>query len=377
MVPITYRCWVEVSRRQLAENFHALRAAVGAGVEVMPVVKADAYRHGAVEVARVLAHEGARWLAVSNVEEGVTLRQGGVTTEILVMGDFLPFERPGLIDFDLTPAIHSLAQLTDYDRMARAVGRTLPYHLKLDTGMGRLGLLPDAARIIETVQACTHARIDGLMTHFASAGNYQSSQTPDQVAQFRKIEAALAAAGISPRCVHLSSTMPVAYGRREAWGNMVRPGHAIYGYVSPALGGDAPPPVLEVRPALSWKARILEVKELPEGALVGYGGMFRCERPSRIAVLAVGYADGMNHRLSGKGRVIASGKLAPIAGAVSMDLTSIDITDCGPLAPGDAVTLLGREGGVSLDARQIARMAGTISYGVLCGIGQRVKRVYL
>lgn len=375
MVPITYRCWVEVSRRQLAENFHAIRTAVGPGVEVMPVVKADAYRHGAVEVARVLAHEGARWLAVSNVEEGVTLRQGGVTTQILVMGDFLPFERPGLIDYDLTPAIHSLAQLADYDRMARAVGRVLPFHLKIDTGMGRLGLLPDTARVIETIRSCTHARFDGLMTHFASAANFESQQTPDQISAYDRLAAALEGAGLSPRWRHLSSTIPVAYGHREAWGNMVRPGHAIYGYVSPARG-TAPAPALAVRPALNWKARILEVKDLPEGALVGYGGMFRCERPSKIAVLAVGYADGMNHRLSAKGKVIAAGKLAPIAGAISMDLTSIDVTDCPPLAPGDAVTLLGHEGNVSLNAQQVARMAGTISYGVLCGIGQRVKRVY-
>ncbi len=342
----------------------------------MPVVKADAYRHGAVEVARVLAHEGARWLAVSNVEEGVTLRQGGVTTEILVIGDFLPFERPGLIDFDLTPAIHSLAQLADYDRMASAVGRILPFHLKIDTGMGRLGLLSKPAFVVESIRACTHLRFDGLMTHFASAANFESDQTHRQIAEYDRLLAALTGAGIAPRWRHLSSTIPIAYGHREAWGNMVRPGHAIYGYVSPARGM-APAPALEVRPALSWKTRILEVKDLPAGALVGYGGMFRCERPSRVAVLAVGYADGMNHRLSSKGKVIAGGKLAPIAGAVSMDLTSIDVTDCLPLAPGDAVTLLGHEGSVSLDAQQIARMAGTISYGVLCGIGQRVKRVYL
>jgi alanine racemase len=237
-------------------------------------------------------------------------------------------------------------------------------------------LLPDAERIAGTVAGCAHVRLDGLMTHFASAANYQSGQTPEQITEYQRVLSALTAAGISPRCCHLSSTIPVAYGRREAWGNMVRPGHAIYGYISPARG-NAPAPVLEVRPALNWKARILEVKDLPEGALVGYGGMFRCERPSRIAVLAVGYADGMNHRLSAKGKVIAAGRLTPIAGAISMDLTSIDVTECPPLAPGDAVTLLGREGSVSLDAQQIARTAGTISYGVLCGIGQRVKRVYL
>lgn len=376
MVPITYRCWVEVSRRQLASNFHAIRSAVGPGVEVMPVVKADAYRHGAAEVARVLTQEGANWLAVSNVEEGVQLRQAGITQHILIMGDFLNFERPALIDYELTPVIQSLSQLRDFDRIAAAFGRPLGYHLAVDSGMSRLGTREPADRIVETILECTYARIEGLMTHFASASNYSSPQTADQIRCFRLVQESLTRARIEPRYTHLSSTIPIAYGRREALGNMVRPGHAIYGYVSPARG-DAPPPVLAVQPAMNWKARILEIKELPVGALVGYGGMFRCERPTRMAVLAVGYADGMPHRLSNKGKVIAAGRLVPILGAISMDLTTIDVTDCPPLSPGDAVTLLGREGTVSMDAQQIARTAGTISYSVLCGIGQRVKRVYV
>lgn len=375
MTPITYRCWVEVSRRQIADNFHAVRSAVGTGVTVMPVVKADAYRHGAVEVARTLCAEDARWLAVSNVEEGVTLRQGGITARILIMGDFLTFERPALIDYELTPVIHDLAQLRDFDRMSAALERPLSYHLALDTGMGRLGLLEHADRVVEAIQFARHARLEGLMTHFASSGNYTSPQTGQQVCRFREVQQALAAAGIHPEYTHLSSTIPIAYGRREAWGNMVRPGHAIYGYVSPARG-DSPPPILDVKPALNWKARILEVKLLPAGQHVGYGAMFTAERPTKMAVLAVGYADGMPHRLGNKGKVIAAGRLAPIIGAISMDLTTIDITDCPPLQPGDAVTLLGREGSVSLDAQTIARTAGTISYSVLCGIGQRVKRVY-
>lgn len=375
MVPITYRCWMEVSRAQLAANYDAVCAAVGPGVEVMPVVKADAYRHGSVESGRVLQQQGARWLAVSNVEEGVVLRQGGVTTNILIMGDFLPFERPALIDYDLTPCIHSLPQLADYHRMAAAMGRPLRYHLAVDTGMSRLGMRADPAAIVEGVLAAKAARLEGLMTHFASASNYQSPQTGDQLRAFLAVREAFTVAGIDPKYVHLSASIPVAYGRREAWGNMVRPGHAIYGYVSPVRGG-APPAVVDVKPAMNWKARILEVKDLPAGALVGYGGMHRCERPTKMAVLAVGYADGLHHRLSNKGKVIANGRLAPILGAISMDLTSIDITDCPPLAPGDPVTLLGAEGDVSLDAQQIARTAGTISYSILCGIGQRVKRVY-
>jgi len=376
MVPITYRCWVEVSRRQLADNYHAVRSLVGPDIGVMPVVKADAYRHGAVEVARTLTAEGAEWLAVSNVEEGVTLRQAGITARVLIMGDFLSFERPALIDYELTPLVHSLTQLRDFDRMAAALEKPLAYHVAVDTGMGRLGTREDAAEVAAAIRNARHARFEGVMTHFASAANYDSPQTEDQLSCFDRFCAALAGLGLRPEIVHLSSTIPVAYARRRAWGNMVRPGHAIYGYVSPARGNDAPRPVLDVKPALNWKARILEVKDLPAGALVGYGGMFRAERPTRMAVVAAGYADGVHHRLSNKGRVIAGGKLAPIIGAVSMDMTTVDITDCPPLKPGDAVTLLGREGNAVLDARQIARMAGTISYSILCGIGQRVKHVY-
>jgi alanine racemase len=158
---------------------------------------------------------------------------------------------------------------------------------------------------------------------------------------------------------------------------MVRPGHAIYGYVSAVSRGQAPARLLEVKPALTWKAAVLAVKDIPAGALVGYGGIFRAAHPMRIAVLAAGYADGIPHRLSNRGRVIAGGRLAPIIGAVSMDLTTIDATQCPGLKAGDAVTLLGREGNHSIDAQQIARIAGTISYSVLCGIHARVKRIYV
>jgi alanine racemase len=157
---------------------------------------------------------------------------------------------------------------------------------------------------------------------------------------------------------------------------MVRPGHALYGYVSPPRG-DAPKTVLDVKPVLTWKAKILTVKDVPEGALIGYGGSFRVPQSMRIAVLAAGYADGVPHRLSNRGKVIAAGKLVPILGTVCMDLTTIDISHTTALGPGEEVTLLGQEGDVSLDAQQIARMAGTISYSVLCGIGARVERVYV
>ena len=376
MSPFALRCWVEVSRRQIAENFHAVRALVGAGVEVMPVIKADAYRHGAVEVARVLVKQGAAWLGVASVEEGATLRQAGVSARILVMSDFIPGDRSFLVEYDLTPALHSLDSVREWDEMARKTGLPLRYHLKIDSGFGRLGTRAAAAEIAGAVLNARRARLEGLMTHFASAADYASPQNDEQTACFHAVAAHLREAGIRPPHVHLSGTIPIAYGRREAWGNMVRPGHAIYGYVSPARG-PAPRNLLSVKPALAWKASVLLVKEVPEGAPIGYGAIFRAPRPMRVAVLSAGYADGVPHRLSNRGSVVAKGKLAAILGSVSMDVTTIDASGCPDLQPGDAVTLLGTEGGVTLDAQQIARTAGTISYSILCGISARVRRVYL
>ncbi len=376
MSRVPYRSWVEVSRRRIAANFRAIRELVGPRIEVMPVVKADAYRHGAVEVSRVLQTAGSRWLAVSSVEEGVSLREAGITTRILVMADFLPWERETLVEHRLTPAVHSLAGLRDLDRLCVQRGTSLPFHLKVDSGMGRLGIRNTPAEIIEAINSAPHTRFEGLMTHLASAALYDSGQTDEQIACYRELAAGLKDAGLEPRYRHLAATIPVAYGRREAWGNMVRPGHAIYGYVSPVKGMN-PPRLLKVEPALEWKAAILEVKEIPAGAPVGYGAIFRATRRTRVGVLSVGYADGLPHRLTNRGRVLAGGASAPILGAVSMDLTTVDLTDAPQLCPGDSVTLLGCQDAVSIDAQEIAKTAGTISYNVLCGISARVKRLYL
>jgi alanine racemase len=371
-----YRTWVEISRERIAANFRAVRDAVGPGVEVVPVVKADAYRHGAVEVSRVLEREGARWLAVSSVEEGVALRQAGIAARILVMADFLPIERSALLEFDLTPAIHSLEDLAELERLAAQASRRVPFHLKLDTGMGRLGTRASPEAILAALQNTRYAQLEGLMTHFASAAIFTSDQTERQVAAFDSVVRYLEAAGIQPRYEHLASTVSIAYPRRSAWRNMVRPGQAIYGYVSP-VRGPAPKSILHVRPAMEWKAAIVQVKHVAEGAEIGYGAMFRAPRPMRIGILAVGYADGYPHRLSGRGRVIVKGAYAPVLGAVSMDLTTVDLTAVPAAEPGDVATLIGSQGQARVDAQEIARLAGTISYAVLCGISTRVKRVYL
>ncbi len=376
-VPAPFRSYVLVSREQIARNFRNVCSVVGPHVEVAGVVKADAYGHGALEVARVLAAAGAKWLAVSSVDEGVQLRGGGIHgARILVMGGFLPYESDALVEFDLTPAIHSLAQIRDVDRLAAASGKTVRYHLKIDSGMGRLGTRASAAEILATLADTGHARMEGLMTHFASAADYTSAQTATQLAYFHDICEALRAAGIAVPHVHTSSTNAIGYGRTEGWHTLVRAGHALYGYVSPARG-DAPPQLLDVKPALTWKAKLLAVKEVPEGALVGYGGSFRAARAMRIGILGAGYADGIFHRLSNRGKVIADGKLTAILGTVSMDLTTIDLSHTMALAAGDEVTLLGTEGECSIDAQQIAKVAGTISYNILCSISARVRRVYV
>jgi alanine racemase len=372
-----YRSYALVSREQIARNYRNVRSVVGPGVEVAGVVKADAYGHGALEVARILAAEGAGWLAVSSVEEGVRLRKGGIQhAHILVMGGFLPFEGEALVEHGLTPVAHSLDQVCETDSLARAFGAWLPYHLKIDSGMGRLGTRAAAGEILAAIAATPHARLEGLMTHFASAADYATSQTDEQLAHFHAVADELRRGGVEARYLHTSGTNAVGYGRREGWHNMVRVGHALYGYVSPARG-EAPPQLLDVKPALAWKARLLAVKDIPEGAPVGYGASFRAPRPMRIGILGVGYADGVFHRLSNRGKVIADGKIASMLGAVSMDLTTIDLSHTSALGPGDEVTLLGSEGDARLDAQQIARAAGTISYNILCGISPRVHRAYV
>lgn len=365
------RSYVEISRAQIAANYRAVRDLVSPGSGVIGVVKADAYGHGAVEVARVLEAQGIGWLAVSSVEEGVVLRDAGIGTRILVMAGVMSWEHEALRAYKLTPVVHSLDDLRSFEQTP-----ALDIHLKIDTGMSRLGTRAAAEQIASALTQAPGVRLEGLLSHFASASDFTTTQSDDQIGEFETMTQHLASLGVRPVLRHMSSTNAVAYPRRNAWLSLVRPGHAIYGYVSPARG-HAVATAVQVKPALSWYAKIVLVKEIPAGALVGYGGSFRAPHAMRIAILSAGYADGVPHRLSNRGKVIAGGKLANMLGTVSMDLTTIDITESPQLVPGDTVTLLGTEGDVVLDAQQIAKTAGTISYNVLCGIGKRVKRFYI
>jgi alanine racemase len=371
-----FRSYAVISRERIVANYREVRRVVGPDVQVLAVVKADAYGHGAVEVSRVLAADGAKWFAVATVEEGVQLRRAGINQRILVMGGCLPFEHDALVEHDLTPALHSIPDIIRIEELARASGRSVRFHVKVDSGMGRLGSRSGAKEVLAAVSAVSHARFEGLMTHFASADDFTTDQTEQQAAYFREFRAALASAGVNPEVVHASSSNAVGYGRGEEWHNLVRAGLSLYGYV-PAASGQAPPQRLRVTPALEWKARLITIKDLPEGAPIGYGATYTTPRPMRIGVAAAGYADGVFRHLSNRGKVIAGGQLASIVGVVSMDVITIDLSHTDGLKPGDPVTLLGAEAGVTIDAQQIAADADTISYSVLCNISSRVRRVYV
>jgi alanine racemase len=365
-----YRNWVEISLERIGSNYDALRRACG--VELCAVVKADAYRHGAERVAQALQLRGCRWFAVSNAEEGAKLRAGGITGRILVMGDFLPFERELLRHHRLTPVIHSLERFKDYRRFAALqLASNWPVHLKLDTGMGRLGTRAAIAEVIETLRDGAPLQVEGLTTHFAAASDFDSPQTAQQIACFQAGLAALRAAGIDPPVVHLSSSAPVVFGVKEAFGTMVRPGISLYGYGLTG-SGSAPACQADVRPALGWKARILEIRDLPAGTAVGYNARWHAQRDSRIGVIACGYADGVPQQLSCTGHAVVARRVVPMVGAVSMDLITLDLTDVPEARIGDVASLIGP----GYDAEDMAREAGVISYAILCGLGNRVARVY-
>jgi len=337
------RSWVEIELDRIATNYRAIRE-IAPEVEMMPVVKANAYGHGMIPVATTLVAEGAQWLAVSSFEEGLELRASGIRARILVMADvgFDPVHHAGL-----TPVIHSLDAIPD-----------VPYHLKIDTGMHRLGVLADPEKIARAVR---NTPIEGIMSHFASSSDFLSPQTSEQQARF---ETVLSTLDQRPQYIHASSSNPLHFGIRNSWFNMGRPGLALYGYLS-SPRGHAPAELLSaVKPALTWKARIIATKDVPAGEKIGYSGLFTAEQPTRIAILGAGYADGLSRRLSNK---------ANFVGAISMDVSTIDISDQPELQPGDEVVLLGAD----YDARAMARDAGLIAYSVLTGISSRVKRVYL
>jgi len=372
------RTWAEVSLAALGGNFHAVQKHVGQDVTICAVVKADGYGHGAVECARALESEGAEWLGVTDAAEGLALRGAGVTARILLMTGIWKGEEDGIVAQNLTPTIWEPWHIETLERAARKRQMVLPVHLKIDTGMHRLGAPPEAVpRLAEMLSACRHLSLDGVSTHFASAEVLDAEDAVRQMKCFEEGLAVLQNCGLQPRFVHMGNSAAMS-ARPDTWKTMVRPGIALYGYSLAFTRGGEPAAVapLPLRPVLSWKTRVLTVKDVAAGEAVGYMGTFVTKARSRIAVLPVGYADGYPRLLSNRARVIVGGEYAPVVGRVSMDLTIVDVTHIRGVAVGDEVILIGRDNGKSVDAVELARLCESVPYEILCGLSQRVPRVY-
>jgi len=375
-------CWAEISLNQLKENFNLVRRHVGPERKVLSVVKADAYGHGAVPCARALEEAGTDALGVASVAEGVELRQGGVRAPIVLLTGFFPGEERELLEFNLTPGITELGQLERLEKAAAASGKNVRCHLKFDTGMGRLGIpCAELPRLFELLSGCRAVEVEGLYTHFAAAEDFTTQQTEEQIARFEKLRGECAARGLKPPLIHLSNTGGIV-ARPEAWGTMVRPGSMLWGYLSffkfPA-GQDRTAEFAEklpVRPVLTLKAQVYTIRELASGAPLGYGANFVAGRPTRIAILPIGYGDGWRRGLSGRARIILRGRFVPLVGTIGMDLSFADVTDVAGAGPGDDVVLIGTNGSLAIPPTEPAKALGTVASEVLSGLGKRVPRVY-
>lgn len=348
---------------------------------VCAVVKADAYGHGAVECSRALEGEGAKWLGVTSLDEAIPLRDADVRSNILLMTGFWRGEESEIIRLKLTPTLWELSQIESLDRAAAGLVRDRhPVHLKVDTGMGRLGVaVEQLPAVLRTLASAKHLVLEGISTHLASSEVMDAPSVAEQERNFAAARKMVEEAGFQPKFVHMANTGAVI-SRRETWNTMVRPGVALYGYYLPfqragreVSGGTLR---LPVKPILTWKTRILSLRNFGANQPLGYGGTYVTKAPAHVAVLPVGYADGYNRQLSNRGRVIVRDHYAPIVGRISMDLTLADVTGIPGVGVGDEVILLGSSDGLSVDALEHAELANSTPYEILCNISKRVPRRY-
>jgi len=364
----------EIDLTAIAANVGLACRLAGSKTGVMAVVKADAYGHGAVPVARAAIDAGATWIGVAIPEEAVPLRAAGITCRILVLGPIPPEHADLVATNDLDQCICDLPQAESLDRAARAQGRTLALHLKIDTGMGRVGVRPrEVRRVAEKICALGSVRLAGLMTHFAEAEAEEPRFAGEQLSRFAEVTRDLTAAGIVVPLRHAANSAGLLFVP-EARLDLVRPGIMLYGCHPRGLQR-GPEPLL--RPALRLRTAISQIKDVARGDSVSYGRTFVASRDVRVATLPVGYADGCGRLLSNRGQVLVRGHRVPIIGRVCMDMTMVDVSGLPNIRVGDEAVLIGRQGEAEITADEVAEAQGTISYEILCRIGPRVPRVYL
>jgi len=371
--------WAEIDLNNLAANFNQIKQRVSPTARVMAVVKADAYGHGAVECARRLAREGADWFGVALPEEGIELREAGITQPILCLAGYWPGQAAACIRHGLTSVVYRLEMIEALNQAAANAGVVADVHVKVDTGMGRLGVrFDELSEFVAALAQFRNVRIDGVMTHLAAADDATCEPlTHDQIQRFDDAVTVFRDHGYRPTQLHLANSAAV-YSHRESWGNLVRPGGVLYGLWRDVLPPSAPHP--ELLPVMSLHSRVCLLKWVPRGETIGYGCTFEASRRSLIATVPVGYHDGYMRGLSNRAHVIVGGMYAPVVGRVSMDLTLIDVTDVSRVEVDDQVTLLGwnrQNTELKVVAEDLARIAGTLSYEVTCGVSDRVPRVYV
>ena len=367
--------WAEIDLQALGHNFHVIRDCVGLDVQVLAAVKANAYGHGAVDCSRRLAKEGVDWFGVALPEEGVELREAGISKPILCMGGSWEAQEGLCIQQQLTPVVYRLDVAEALNRAAAGAGKTVDIHVKIDSGMGRLGVrCEELPEFCEALKRFQNVRVDGLMTHLASADDHAKHEdTEKQLRRFRGALSMLRDSGFTPTHVHAANSAGL-FAFPESRFNLVRPGGTLYGFTRDVLPENFDHPNL--LPVMSLHSQIELLKQVKKGEKLGYGGTFETQRDSVIATVPIGYDDGYRRAFSNRARVIVRDEFAPVVGRVSMDLTIIDVTDVPDVAVNDRVTLLGSSDNCSIVAEDLGELAETISYEITCGISNRVPRIY-
>jgi alanine racemase len=382
--------WAEVSLGALTHNLRGIRRHInpagtrGPRRKILAVIKSNAYGHGIVPVAKALSRARADWFGVTCSAEGAELRESGIREPVLILTGFWAGEEKLIIEHHLTPAIMGLEQLKLLERAAARSrrGRRGPvgFHLKIDSGMNRLGIAPvEIPTFARTLAECPHLRLEGTFTHLSSSEVFTTEQSVHQEKTFGAALGCMRSLGLDPGIVHMANSAAIV-SRPSTWHAMVRPGAILYGYHQSFEPPELAPKLeakLPVKPVLSFRARIISLRDLPAGARVGYNARWTAKVPSRVAVLAAGYADGLVRALSNKGRVIVRGQFAPIIGTISMDLTTADVTGIPSASIGDTATIYGSDSGTAQSVRDVARIANTASADLLCALGKRVRRFYL
>lgn len=366
------RTRAEIDLARLEHNYRYLRGRISQGVKLIAVVKADAYGHGSKEVSRKLEALGTDAFAVAIVEEGVVLREAGIQKPIIVFGGALPGDEETVLRHHLIPAVHSLEALGRLSRTARSQGAVIPYHLKVDTGMGRLGVdFRHLGSFLDHATDLSAVKLEGVFTHLAAADEDASDYSTMQLQRFRHCLRDLDERGIRVEMIHAANSAGLLF-HPDSWFDAVRPGVALFGVNPNPQREDC-----DLKPVLSFKTGVSFMKKMPAGMPLSYRGTFVTKRNSTIATLPVGYADGLSFLLSNRGSVIVRDQFAPIVGRITMDTTLVDVTDIPDVKLGDEVILIGQSPSVSITAEGIADQIGTIPYEVLCNISKRVPKVFV